>query len=79
MQLPNGMMQRPGPMHGMTFAGPPMSGMNNPMLGHGLGTPQMTPMQPPMNPPMRQTGQAGRVNPAMHQVRPFIPVRPIVF
>ena len=70
MQLPNAMMQRPGPMHGMTFARPPMSGMNNPMLGHSIRTPQMTPMQPSMNLPMTQPGQAcGMLNP-MRQVRP---------
>ncbi|TBU56773.1 hypothetical protein BD310DRAFT_823001 [Dichomitus squalens] len=69
MQLPNGMMQRPAQMQGMQYNGPPMAGMNNPMLGHGLGTPQMSPMQTPMNPPMMQPGQSGMVNPAMHQYR----------
>ena len=64
---PNGMMMRPGQMQGMQFNGPPMVPMNNPMLGHGLTTPQMSPMQHPMNPPVMQPGQA-MVTPQMHQV-----------
>ncbi len=58
------------PMQMQPFPGQPMPpGMNNAMLGHGLGTPQMSPMNPPMAPGMMGAPAQGGMNAQMHQVR----------
>ena len=57
-------------VQGGQFNAPPMAGMSNPMLGHGLTTPQMGPTQHPMNPPAMQPGHGMHLHSTqMQQVR----------
>ena len=78
-------MMRGGPMSIQPFNGqPPMAGLPNPMMNHGMTTPQMSPMNPPMNPGMMNMpggvnapggGPGGMTNgpqlPQLQQVRPI--------